>query len=138
MDDNQLSASLKATQETHRNMMILHCRQSWEESEMIIGYGPPPTTAAPTTQYGEGPAEQREITPLGPTTHTTRIITARQLKMDSSQNDKIPAKGRDPVKSKGGRDTENNPQKYSQEPAQGVRQEGQKEGSNTPLTTLWI
>jgi len=48
MDDNELSASLKATQETHCNMMILHCRQRWEESEMTIGYGPPPTTAAPT------------------------------------------------------------------------------------------
>jgi len=57
MDDNRLSASLKATQETHCNMMILHCRQSWEESEMTIGHGPPPTTAARTMQYGEGPAE---------------------------------------------------------------------------------
>jgi len=28
MDDNRLSACLKATQETHCNMMILHCRQS--------------------------------------------------------------------------------------------------------------
>ena len=42
MDDNSLSALLKAKQETHRTMMILHCRQSWEESETIIGYGPPP------------------------------------------------------------------------------------------------
>jgi len=48
MDDNRLSASLKATQETHRNMMILHCRQSWEESELIFDYGPPPTKAALT------------------------------------------------------------------------------------------
>jgi len=83
MDDNELSASLKATQEIHRNMMIQDCRQSWEESEMIIGYGLPPTTAPPMMQQGEGPAGQQEITPLGPTTHTTRPITARQLKMDS-------------------------------------------------------
>jgi len=48
MDDNRLSASLKATQETHRNMMILHCRQSWEESELIFDYGPSPTKAVLT------------------------------------------------------------------------------------------
>jgi len=38
MDDNSLSALLKANQETHRNMMILHYRQSWEESELIISF----------------------------------------------------------------------------------------------------
>ena len=36
IDANRLNASLQATQETHRNMMILHCRRSWEESEMTI------------------------------------------------------------------------------------------------------
>jgi len=51
MDDNRLSASLKATQETHCNMTILHCRQNWGESEMIIGYGPPPTKTALTIQH---------------------------------------------------------------------------------------
>jgi len=115
MDDNSLSASLKATQETHRNMMILHCRQSWEESEMIIGYGPPPTIAIPIIQYGDGPAEQQEITPFGPTTLPTRTTTARQLKMDSPLNDKTQAKGRDPSTGKGGGGTEYNPQKHSQE-----------------------
>jgi len=110
MDDNELSTSLKAIQETHRNMMILHCRQSWEESEMTIGHDPPPTTAPPLTHQGEGPAEQREITPLGPTTHTTRTTTARQLKMESSQHDNIPAKERDIVKSEVGGGTDNNPQ----------------------------
>jgi len=116
MDDNRLSASIEATQETHRNMIFLHCRQSWEESEMTIGHGPPPTMANRTMQYGEGPAEQQEITPLEPIQHTTRTITARQLKMDSSQNEKITAKGRDPVKSKGGRGTENIPHKKPKSP----------------------
>jgi len=51
-------ASLKATQETHRNMMILHCLQSWEESEMIIGYGPPPTKAALTMQLATKDLQQ--------------------------------------------------------------------------------
>ena len=158
MHDNRLSASLKATQETHRNMMILHCRQSWEESETTIGHGPPPTTADRTKPYGEGPAEQQGITPLEPKQHTTRTTTARQLKMDSSQNEKITAKGRDPVKSKGDKGMENNPQKnqilphpslprehQGPEPVstvrsqhRAVRQEGPKKGRNTPLTTLWI
>jgi len=121
MDDNRLSASLKAAQQTHRNMIFLHYRQSWEESEMTIGHGPPPTTAARTMQYDEGHAEQQEITPPEPTQHTTRTTIARQLKMDSSQKENIPAKGRDPVKSKGGRGTENNPKK--------------KPNSPTPITT---
>ena len=87
---------------------------------MTIGYGPPPTTAAPTMHYGCGPVEQRENPPLGPTTHTTRAMTVCQLKMDSPQKHKDPAKGRDPVNSKGDRGTESNQQKYSQEPVQGL------------------
>jgi len=97
--------------------MIQHCRQSWEESETTIGHGPSPTTAPPLTHQGEGPAKQREITPLGLTTHTTRTTTTRQLKMESSQHNNIPAKERDLVKSEVDGGT-NNPQ-YSQEPAQG-------------------
>jgi len=119
MDDNELSAFLKAIQETHRNMMILHCRQSWEEFEMTIGYGSPSTTAAPVRHSGEGPAEHREISPLGLTAHTTLTTTARQLTVDGSQNDTNPATGRNSVKSKGGWGTEINPQKYSQKPTQG-------------------
>ena len=58
MADNRLSAFLQATQETHRNIMILHCRQYWEESEMIIGYGPPPTKAALTMQLATKDLQQ--------------------------------------------------------------------------------
>jgi len=103
IDANRLNVSLKATQETHRNMMILHCRQSWEESEMTIGHGPPPITADRTTQHDEGPSVQQEITSLEPKQHTTRTTIARQLKMNSTQNEKIRAKGRDSAKSKGER-----------------------------------
>ena len=60
MDDNSLSALLKANQETHRNMMILHYRQSWEESELMIGYSPTPTTATQTRHQDDGPVEQGE------------------------------------------------------------------------------
>ena len=118
-------------------MMILHCRQSWKESKMIIGYAPPSTTATPTMQYGEGPAEQREITPLGPTTLTT-ITTARQLKMDSSLNDKIPVKGRDPPTGKGVEARKTTRKNTARRQHRTVGQEGPKKGSNTPLTTLWI
>jgi len=58
MDYNSLSASLKATQETHRNMMILHCHLSWEESEMIISYGPSPTKTALTMQHATKDLQQ--------------------------------------------------------------------------------
>jgi len=68
MDDNERSASLKAI----HNMMIQHCRQSWEESESTIGYGPPPTAALLLTHQGEGPAKQSETPPLELPTHTTR------------------------------------------------------------------
>jgi len=57
MDDNGFCACLKATQETHRNMMIIHCRQCWEESEMI-GYAPPPTQAALTMQHATKDLQQ--------------------------------------------------------------------------------
>ena len=58
MDDNRFSAFLKATQGSHRNMMILHCRQCWEESEMISGYGFPPTQAALTMQHATKDLQQ--------------------------------------------------------------------------------
>jgi hypothetical protein len=88
IDANRLNASLKATQETHRNMMILHCRQSWGESGMTIGHGPTPITADRMMKHGEGPAEQLDITPLEPKQHTPKTTTARQLKMDSTQKEK--------------------------------------------------
>jgi len=135
MDDNELSASLKAIQETHRNLMIQHCRQSWEQSETTIGYGPPPTTPPPLTHQGEGPAKQREIAPLGFSTHTTRTTTARQLKIKSPQQDNIPVKERDLVKSKGDGGTGNNP--HSLEPAQGSEKgranERQQHHADNPL-----
>jgi len=150
MDDNSLSALLKANQETHRTMMILHCRQSWEKSETIIGYAPPPTAATQTRHHADGPAEQGESTRFGPTTSvgptpfgptlTTRIAAARQLKMDNLLDHKTPAKGRDPPTDKGGRGTTNNLHKHSQ-PARSLcrtmEQEGPKNGSNNTLTTLW-
>ena len=83
MDDNELSACLKAIQEAHHNMMIQHCRQSWEESETTIGYGPPPTAFPQLTHQGEGHAKQNETAPLELPTHTTRTTTARKLKMES-------------------------------------------------------
>ena len=123
MDGNSLSALLKAKQETHRTMIILHCRQSWEASKTIIGYGHPPTTAIQTRHPDDGPAEQGESTSFGPTTSvgqtpfgptlTTRSVTARQLQMDNLMDHKTLATGRDPPTDKGGRGTTNNPHKHS-------------------------
>jgi len=91
-------------------------------------------------QYGNGPAEQREILPFGPTTLPTRITTARQLKKDGPPIDKTPAKGRDPRTGKGGRGTKYNPQKHSQEPAQdlgtGRAKERQQQLVDDPLDLL--
>jgi len=123
MDDNELSASLKAIQETHRNMMIQHCRQSWEESDTTIGYGPPPTAAPQLTRRSVGPTKQNETAPRALPTPSTRTTTARKLKMESPQLDITQAKEWDPIKSKvvveGG--TDYNP--HAQVPTQG-REEG--------------
>jgi len=42
IDANRLNATLKATQESHGNIMVQHYLQSWEESEIPIGHGPTP------------------------------------------------------------------------------------------------
>jgi len=47
--------------------------------------------------------------------------------MDSPQKDKIPAMGRDPVNTEGGRGTDSNPQNNSHEPAQGQEKGRAKE-----------
>jgi len=116
MDADRLNASLKSTQETYCNMLILHCRQSCEESEMTIGHGPTPITADWMMKHGEGPADQEEITPLEPKQHTPKTTTAHQLEMDSTQKEKDTVKERDSVKSKRERGMENNLQKNSNVP----------------------
>ena len=87
LDDNERSASLKAIQEAHRIMMIQHCLQSWEESERIIGYGPPPTAATQTTRRSAGPTQPNEIAPGTPYTPSTPTTTVRKLNMEHSQHD---------------------------------------------------
>ena len=119
MDDNELSASLKAIQETHRNMMIQHCRQSWEESDMTIGYGPPPTAAPPLTHRSAGPTKQNETAPHALPTPPTSTTTARKLKMEGPQLDITPAKERDPVKSKADVEGGTDYNSHAQEPTQG-------------------
>jgi len=85
VDDNERTASLKAIQEVHRNMMIQHCRQSWEESETTIGYGPPPTAATQSTHRSVGPTQQNETALRALLTPSTCTTTVRKLKMEHPQ-----------------------------------------------------
>ena len=82
LDEDDRSASLKAIQETHRIMMIHHCRQSWEDSERIIGFGLPLKAATETPHRNTGLNKQTGIGPgtsfIAPTTNAT----ARQLDME--------------------------------------------------------
>jgi len=82
LDDNERSDSLKAIQEAHRIMMIQHCLQSWEESERIIGYGPPPTAATQTNHRSAGPTQQTETAPGAPFKPSTPTTTVRKLNME--------------------------------------------------------
>ena len=43
-DANKHNALLKATQESYHSMLALHCLQSWEASQITVGYGPVPPT----------------------------------------------------------------------------------------------
>ena len=77
---NRLNASLKATQEVHRNKMAQHCLQSWEESELTMDHGPPPKLAVETRENRMELLAQEQTTPQehNRRTHTTRP-TARPL-----------------------------------------------------------
>ena len=96
MDDNKRSASLKAIQEVHRNMMIQHCRQSWEESERIIGFGPPPSAAIETTHRSAGLTQQTGTGPGAPSTPSTTTTTVRKLNMEPPELESYLAEERDP------------------------------------------
>jgi len=122
LDDNERSASLKAIQEAHRIMMIQHCLQSWEDSERIIGYGPPLTAATQTTHRSAGPTQQTETAPGPPSTPPKLTTTVRKLNMEHSQLDIHLAKERDPeqnrTEAKGGL----RPHPRAQAPTQGWEQ----------------
>jgi len=95
IDANRLNASLKGTQESHRNMMVQHCLQSWEASEMTIGHGPTPTAEDLTEENGKGTSEQQETIPHAPKQQTPKTTAARQLLMDNTQKEKDTAKESD-------------------------------------------
>ena len=135
LGDNERSASLKAIQETHRIMMIQHCKESWEESKRIIAYAPPPTAATQTTHHSAGPTQQAEKGPGAPLTTSIPTSTARKLDMETLQLDSHSAKERDPelnrTEAKGGLD--HNPR--TRAPAQG-REKGQANDRQTTRTTI--
>jgi len=116
-------------------MMIQHCKQSWEESKRIIGYGPPPTAATQTTHHIAGPTQQTETGPGAPFTPSTPTTTVRKLNMEHPQLDSHSAKERDPelnrTEAKGGLD--HNPR--TQAPAQG-REKGQANDRQKTHTTI--
>jgi len=92
MDANRLNASLKATQESYRNILILHCLQSWEESEITIRHGPPPISEGLATDNQRETPEQTATTPYEPNQQTFKTNTAaRQLQMDDTPKEDVMA-----------------------------------------------
>ena len=93
MDEVDRSASLIAIQEAHRIMLMLYCRQSWEDSERAIGFGLPlkVTTEPPllTPELNKEAATGFETTPLANN-------TARQLDMELLDRKSLTAEDRDP------------------------------------------
>jgi len=96
LDENERSASLKAIHEAHRIMMMQHCRQSWEESERIIGFGPPPSAAIETTHRSAGLTQQTGTGPGAPSTPSTTTTTVRKLNMEPPELESYLAEERDP------------------------------------------
>jgi len=92
MDANRLNASLKATQESYRNILIKHCLQSWEESEITIRHGPPPISEGLATDNQRETPEQTATTPYEPNQQTFKTNTAaRQLQMDDTPKEDVMA-----------------------------------------------
>jgi len=96
LDEDERSASLKAIQETHRIMMMQHCRQSWEETDSIIGFGLPPKAASETPHQNIGLNQQTGIGPGAPSTLPTTTIAARKLDMELLEHESYSAEERDP------------------------------------------
>jgi len=99
IDANRLNASLKATQESHRSMLVHRCLQSWVESEITIGHGPTPIAEGLTEENLKETSEQEETTPHAPNQQTLKTNTvARQLLRDSTQKLEVTANERDTTK----------------------------------------
>ena len=59
-DANKLNVLMKATQESYHSMLALHCLQSWEASQITIGYGPIPPTEEIQEENVTKSSEQEE------------------------------------------------------------------------------
>jgi len=77
-------------------MMVQHCLQSWEKSEIPIGHGPTPIAEGLTEENWKETPEQKETTPHAPNQQTLKTNTAAcQLLMDSTQKEEVTSKERD-------------------------------------------
>jgi hypothetical protein len=93
MDEDDRSASLIAIQEAHRIMLMHHCRQSWEDSERVIGFGHPLKVATETPLL-ETELIKEAVTDLG--TPPLASNTARQLDMESLDRKSLTAEDKVP------------------------------------------
>jgi len=92
---NRLNALLKATQESHWNMMVQDCLQSWEESEIQIGHDTTPIAEGLAQEKLKETSEQMETTPHAPNKPLKTNTAACLLLMDSTQKEEVTAKERD-------------------------------------------
>jgi len=93
MDEDDQSASLIAIQEAHRIMLMHHCRQSWEDSERVIGFGHP-LKAATETPLLKTELNKEAVTGFGTTPLANN--TARQLDMEPLDRKSLTVEDRDP------------------------------------------
>jgi len=77
-------------------MMMQHCRQSWEETESIIGFGLPPNAAIETPHRNTGLNQQTGTGPGASFTLPTNTLAARKLNMEPLKHESYSAEDWDP------------------------------------------
>jgi len=74
-------------------MIVQHCLKSCQESEIMIGHGPPPISEGLTTENRRETPEQEPTTPQEPNQQTYKSKTAAcQLRMDNMLEEEATAK----------------------------------------------
>ena len=97
MDANRLNASLKATQELHRSIMIQHCLRSW--SEIPIGHGPSPVMEGRMEEKREETSEQVTIPQASsrempqPNIKVSHLLRVGTTELDAQANEEEITKG---------------------------------------------
>jgi len=115
-------------------MMMQHCRQSWEESESIIGFGPPANAAIETTQHSTGLTQQTGTGPGASFTPSTNTTTVHKLNMEPLEHESYSAEEGDPEPHRTEANRGENHNSRTQTPAQDRKKGGANVRQNTRTT----